>query len=148
MPRLSAGGLILAFALFFNYGALTLWFLQQPRRKRTFATISPATDAIPPLAVGAVVSVALLMRGYTDLLFGSWMCLLGLAHTVYRSSLPRSNWYLGLYYMVIGAGFLLWPGSLFHQPLAAGAVFFVGEWIGGTIFHRHKIEALEDADNG
>jgi len=135
---------ILAVALLLNYGALLLWFVQLPERKRTVAEISPALDAVPPLAVGAVLSAALLLKGHPDLLFGSWMCLYGLAHTTCRKALPRENGWLGLYYLACGTFFLLWPGASFANPLPAGLVFLVGEWIGGTIFYRHKIEAMKE----
>jgi len=139
--------LILCVALLLNYGALLLWFLQRPKSRRTLAAISPAFDAIPPLAVGAVLTFALLLRGHVELLFGTWMCLYGLAHTAYRTSLPRSNWFLGLYYLLCGSVFLLWPHPLFMNPLPAGIVFLCGEWAGGFIFHGHKIEAMEDFDH-
>lgn len=137
---------ILAIALLLNYGALMLWFVQRPACKRTFTEISPALDAIPPLAVGAVLSAALLLKGCPDLLFGSWMCLYGLAHTTCRKALPRENGFLGLFYLACGSWFLLWPGTTFMNPLPAGMVFLIGEWIGGLIFHRHKVEAMEDYD--
>ena len=140
-------GCILAVALAVNYGALMLWFVQLPDRDRTFRNISPAFDAMPPLAVGAVFSAALLLKGYPDLLFGSWMCLYGLAHTTCRAALPKENWYLGFYYLACGAFFLLWPGTAFTNPWPAGVVFLLGEWIGGIIFHRHKGEAMEEYDD-
>ena len=76
---------ILTAALALNYGALFLWFYQLPDTERTFRTFSPALDAVPPLAVGAVLTMGLLMNGNTNLLFGSWMCLYGLSHTSCRS---------------------------------------------------------------
>lgn len=140
-------GLILLLALLLNYGALLLWFFQRPRAERTTAAISPAFDAVPPLAIGAILSVALLLKGHLDLLFGTWMCLYGLAHTAYRTTLPRSIWFLGLYYMACGSLFLLWPTASFMHPLPAGLVFLAGEWIGGFIFHRYKIETMEGYDD-
>lgn len=140
-------GCILAIALAVNYGALMLWFVQLPDRERNLPTIFPALDAMPPLAVGALLSAALLIKGHPDLLFGTWMCLYGLAHTTCRTALPRGNWWLGFYYLACGAFFLLWPGTSFMKPIPAGMVFLVGEWIGGIIFHRHKVEAMEDYDD-
>lgn len=140
-------GLILFVGLLLNYGALLLWFFQLPGGERTARSIVPAFEAVPALAIGAVLSVALLMKGEVDLLFGCWMCLYGLANTVYRSSLPRSIWLLGIYYMVCGSLFLLWPSASFSHPLWAGAVFLVGEGIGGSIFHRHKTEAMKECGN-
>lgn len=138
---------ILSIALVTNYGALMLWFFQLPDRERSLRTISPALDAIPPLAVGATLSSALLLKGYPDLLFGSWMCLYGLAHTTCRTALPKENTYLGFYYLGCGAFFLLWPDTTFMNPWPAGLVFLIGEWIGGFIFHRHKTEAMKEYDD-
>ena len=144
--QLIGWGCILAVALAVNYGALLLWFIQRPERERTLRTTSPALDAIPSLAIGAILSAALLLRDYPDLLFGSWMCLYGLTHIACRAALPKANWYLGFYYMACGTFFLLWPGTTFMNPWPAGLVFLVGEWVGGFIFHRHKMEALEEYD--
>jgi len=146
IAHLVGWGCILAASLAVNYGALMLWFVQLPDRERNLPNIFPALDAMPPLAVGALLSTALLMNGSADLLFGTWMCLYGLAHTTCRTALPKENWWLGFYYLACGAVFLLWPGASFMNPLPAGMVFLAGEWIGGIIFHRHKVEAMEDYD--
>ena len=140
--QLSGWALILIITLLLNYGALLLWFCQRPPIGRTWTAIRPAFDAIPPLAVGAVLTLALVLNEQLDLLFGSWMCLYGLAHTAYRPNLPRSNWLLGCYYILCGTFFLTWPGTSFMNPLPAGIVFLVGEWIGGGIFYRHKVKAM------
>lgn len=145
--QLIGWGIILMASLALNYGALLLWFVQLPERRRTVAEVSPVLDAVPPLAVGAVLSVALLLRGPPDLLFGSWMCFYGLAHTSSRKALPRENGFLGFYYLVCGAFFLLWSGISFTNPLPAGIVFLIGEWVGGAIFHRYKLEAIEEYDD-
>lgn len=137
-------GCVLVVAMAVNYGALMLWFIQLPHRERNIRTVSPALDAVPSLAVGGILSAALLVRGYPDLLFGTWMCLYGLTHTSCRTALPKGNWLLGFYYLACGTFFLLWAGTTFMNPWPAGIVFLIGEWIGGFIFHRHKIEAMEE----
>ena len=142
---LAGWGLILLVALILNYGGLFLWFLQLPVRERTARSIVPAFEAVPALAIGAILSVGLLMKGQLDLLFGSWMCLYGLANMAYRTSLPRGIWFLGLYYIICGTLFLLWPGVSFSHPLPAGAVFGVGEWFGGIVFYRHKIDVMKES---
>jgi hypothetical protein len=136
----------LIIALLLNYGALMLWFVQLPKHQRNLQSIVPAFEAVPPLAVGALLSAALLLRGEPNLLFGAWMCLYGLANTAYRTSLPKAIWYLGLYYLACGTVFLMLPGETFFNPLPAGIVFLIGEWIGGVIFHRQKIEAMESSE--
>lgn len=136
---------ILIIALALNYGALFLWFFQLPQTERTFRNFSPALDAIPPLAVGAALTLAMLMRGDADLLFGMWMCLYGLSHTSCRTILPKTNWYLGFYYLICGFLFLLLPSVSFLTPWPAGLVFLLGEWYGGHVFHQFKAQAMENS---
>lgn len=75
-----------------NYGALAIWFFFDKDARREFLKLVPAMDAIPPLAIGAFMSLALVIHQEYDLLFGTWMCLYGLAHMSYRLSLPTANY--------------------------------------------------------
>ena len=139
---------IMAIAVTLNYGALLLWYIQLPDDDRKTVRIRPVFDAFPALLSGGILSIALLVRGYPDLLFGIWMCCYGLAHTSCRRDLPQGNWFLGIYYVFCGAFFMLWQGASFLNPWPMGVVFMVGELIGGIIFHRHKYADLEDDDEG
>ncbi|MGE4488461.1 MAG: hypothetical protein AB7E95_02830 [Kiritimatiellales bacterium] len=91
---------VVSIALVLNYGALILWYIQLPNDERKAIRVRPVFDAFPALLTGGILSVALLLRGYPDLLFGIWMCCYGLAHTSCRRDLPQENWFLGLYYIV------------------------------------------------
>ena len=139
---------ILSVALALNYGALALWYIQLPDDERRSVRVRPVFDAFPALLTGGILSAALILRGYPDLLFGIWMCCYGLAHTSCRRDLPQGNWVLGIYYVFCGAFFMLWQGASFLNPWPMGVVFMVGELIGGIIFHRHKYADLEDDDEG
>lgn len=134
---------VMGIAALLNYGALILWYIQLPNNERKTVRVRPVFDALPALLTGGILSAALLLRGYPDLLFGVWMCLYGLAHTSCRKDLPEENWFLGIYYIVCGAFFLLWQETSFLNPWPMGAVFLVGEFVGGIIFHRHKYAELE-----
>lgn len=141
------GWLIVAsIALAANYGALTLWYIQLPNDERKRTRVRPVFDAFPALITGGALSVALVIRGYPDLLFGIWMCFYGLAHTSCRADLPRENWFLGFYYLFCGIFFMLWQGVSFFNPWPMGLVFLAGETVGGIIFHRHKYAKRELAD--
>jgi len=142
---LGAWGSILIIALLFNLGALMLWFFQQPKTEKQLQTIAPAFEILPPLFVGAAVSVALIVYDMPDLLFGSWMCLYGLAHTHSRTLLPKENNWLGYYYILSGVFFLLSPSIYFFYPLPAILIFTGGEWIGGIIFYRHRIKLQKES---
>lgn len=134
---------VLCIALTLNYGALLLWYVQLPDDERKPTTLFPVLDALPPILTGGILSAALLLRGYPDLLFGIWMCLYGLAHTSCRTALPKESWYLGIYYLLCGTFFMLWQDAAFLNPWPMGIVFLIGEWTGGVIFHRHKHASME-----
>jgi hypothetical protein len=131
-----AGVLILALVL--NYGALFIWFMFNPEVKRNAAMLVPAIDALPGLAMGALLSVVCFMKGYDDIVFGIWMCCYGLAHVSYRNTLPQTNYAVGLFYMLSGAVCLFWPGITFTNPWPMGIVFGIGEMCGGYILHRNN----------
>ncbi len=127
---------ILGIGLAANYGALIYWFLFNRDVARNPLMLSPALDAIPALAVGAALSMALVLRDQFDLLFGVWMALYGIAQVAYRNSLPRGIYETGLFYIICGAACLLAPSVSFTDPLPMGLVFFAGETAGGIILIR------------
>jgi hypothetical protein len=127
---------ILGIGLAANYGALLYWFLFNRDVARNPLMLSPALDAIPALAVGAALSLALVIHEQFDLLFGIWMSLYGIAQVAYRNSLPRGIYETGAFYIVCGAACLLTPSLNFTDPLPMGLVFFAGETAGGIILIR------------
>lgn len=138
LPRahLAGWGTILIISLIANYGAMVYWFLFDDRVHRNLPMLRPALDAVPALAVGAMVSAALILRQQYDLLFGAWMCLYGLAQTAYRTSLPKGIYVMGLFYLACGAVCLLSPHVTFTNPWPMGLVFFAGEMGGGFVLIR------------
>ncbi len=141
-PRFHLAGwaAVLMAALGMNYGALLLWFWRDPEARRDPKNLRPAFEALPPLAVGAFLSLAAVLHGHFDLLFGIWMCVYGLVHIPYRHTLPVANYFVGIFYVLAGAVCLFWPGLTFANPWPMGIVFFTGEWWGGYILYRMKIE--------
>ncbi len=139
---------VLAAALLCNYGALLCWFIIRPGGRRPLRELIPASDALPALAAGAGLSLALVTHGAYDLLFGAWMCLYGLVHMSYRNSLPFANYLVGLFYLAAGLVMLVWPGVSFTAPCPMGLVFGLGELSGGFILfrlnHENNLEMQED----
>jgi hypothetical protein len=134
---------VLSVGLVVNYGALAVWFFFDKEAKREFLKLVPAMDAIPPLAIGAVLSLALFLHQEYDLLFGTWMCLYGLAHMSYRLSLPTANYIVGIFYIVAGAFCLVLPGVTFTNPWPMGIIFCTGETIGGFVLHKHRLKLAQ-----
>ena len=131
--QLAGWASVLAAALLLNYGGLAFWFFRQRGSEHPVADLRPALEVVPALAVGAILSLALVLHGQYDLLFGTWMCLYGLAHMGYRHSLPGGIIWVGLFYQAAGIVCLLTPNLSFLNPWPMGLVFFVGEAAGGWI---------------
>jgi hypothetical protein len=129
---------LLAIAVVGNYSALLYWFFFHPTQKKELSRLIPTVDAFPPLLVGGLFTGVLVQRGLYSLLFGTWMCLYGLANLSSRRVLPKAIWPLGLFYIGSGAAFLVAPDVSFTSPLGAALVFFLGEWVGGFIFHYNR----------
>jgi hypothetical protein len=138
-------GTVFGIAVFANYAAVVYWFLFQPDVKRDIRRLVPAVDAIPSLLVGGILTAALLRSGQYDLLFGTWMCLYGLAHISSRRVLPRAISHLGTFYVACGVLCFFLPALTFTNPWPMGLVFGVGEVTGGMIFHRNRVPEASGA---
>jgi len=137
LAHLAGWGVVLAAALVLNYGAFLWWFLFSSQAKRDMAKAMPVLDAIPSLAIGAVFSLAFVLGRHYELLFGTWMCLYGLAHLSYRQLLPMANYAVGVFYVICGSACLLLQ-TPFIKPWPMGFVFFTGELIGGIVLYRNN----------
>ncbi len=148
-------GIVLAVGVAANYAALLYWFLFDPEVRRNPLMLKPALDALPALAAGGVLSLALVLKGEFDLLFGVWMCLYGLAQVAYRNALPAGIYRVGVFYLVAGTVCLLWPGISFVEPWPMGLVFVSGEFAGGAVLMKDqcrrtgevKVEGQNEPDN-
>ena len=134
-------GAVLLVALILNYGALVWWFLFDPHVRGDLSMMRPAMDAVPPLAVGAALSLALILQNDFDLLFGVWMCNYGLVHCAHRHNLPKQIYFTGLFYLACGGFCLLSPSVRFLNPWPMGIVFCTGELLGGIILLKNKEES-------
>jgi len=146
LVHLAGWGVVLTVALVLNYGAFVWWFLFNEQAKRDMAKAMPVLDAIPALAVGAIFSLAFIIGKHYELLFGTWMCLYGLAHVSYRQSLPMGNYAVGVFYIICGSVCLLLQTS-FTSPWPMGFVFLAGELIGGIVLYRNNHVQRGDAKN-
>ena len=125
-----------------NYASMIYWFLFDPAVRRNPLMLKPALDALPPLAVGGVIAVSLVFRGQYDMIFGSCMCLYGLAQVAYRRSLPQGIYMLGFYYLACGAFFLMNETIRFTDPWPMAVAFAAGEAASGLVLiadHRNSI---------
>ncbi len=121
---------VLTLSLIVNYSGLFLWFILDPEVRRNVNKLTPAIDAIPALAVGGFLTIALPYHNQFQLLMPMWMFLYGLVHIPYRLNLPKGNYYVGIFYILCGAALLFFPQP-FTNPWPMGIVFFIGEIAGG-----------------
>ena len=129
-------GIVLAISLAINYICLLTWFLSDQKVKSNPHLLKPAIDAVPALAVGAVISLTLILHQQYDLLPGVWMMLYGLAQVAYRNSLDTGIYVVGIAYIITGATCILIPNLSFTNPWPMGITFFTGEICGGLIMQR------------
>ncbi len=124
-------------AMVCNYGPLIYWFLNDPEVGRDVRRLRPALEIIPLLAVGGLLTMALVAREEYNLLFGTWMVMCGLLNFTARQVLPRGLSWVGMYYLLCGGACLLGlPGLSFTRDAwIMGTVFFVGEFFGGLVLH-------------
>ena len=127
-------GVLLVFGVTVNFAGIAIWLWRREGRMR-FAELWPVFEVFPVLSVGAALSLALLR---TDLLFGMWMAVYGVAHMPYRRNLPLAVYCGGLAYIVAGVFCLLWPGISITDPLPMGLVFGAGELWGGWALLRKR----------
>ncbi len=137
MAHLIGWAVVFALAMALNYGVLIYWFWHDPDVGRDVRRLGPALEIAPVLAVGAVMTMALVSHGQFNLLFGVWMALCGLLNFTARQVLPRGLSWVGLYYLIGGAICLVgWPSLSFtHDSWVMGTVFFFGEFFGGLVLH-------------
>lgn len=95
--------------------------------------LKPALDALPPLAVGGILAISLIVRQQYDMIFGSCMCLYGLAQVAYRRSLPQGIYMLGFFYLACGALFLVNDGMPITDPWPMALAFAAGEIASGLV---------------
>src|SRR5262249_35454101 len=90
--HLAGWGVVFALAVLLDLGGILYCFLFDGSTRREIRRLSPMLDVLPPLAIGGVFSIWMLMYGLHSSLFGCWMCLYGLANLAARHVVPRAIW--------------------------------------------------------
>ncbi|MEX0330775.1 MAG: hypothetical protein AB3N64_05065 [Puniceicoccaceae bacterium] len=129
-------GVVYLAAMLVNYGAVAAWILQRGNYRRCDHSV--VFEMVPVWIVGGGLTLALWWNGEADLLYGTWMCLFGLAQGLNRLRLPQNVAWVGGWYITCGLICLIFAEGLFQQPLVMGLVFFAGEFAAGFIMHNSQ----------
>ena len=127
---------LIAFVL--NVGAMIYWYLHDRKVQRDITLLKPTLDVIPPLFVGALLTLVLFFHKDFQYLYGIWMCMFGLTNLASRYVLPPLISVVGLFYIVAGLACLVSTDHMFPNPWPMGIVFFIGETAGGMILYRDR----------
>lgn len=138
MAHLVGWLVIAACGFLLNLIGLVAWYWRLEECDRHPHILRPFYETFPPLFIAAAATTALARGGVFDPLFGVWMMLYGQIHLATRHSLPPEIGMVGLYYILCGAVALFLPQVVFLNPWPMAIVFFIGEMIGGGIFHAYK----------
>jgi hypothetical protein len=133
--RILAWGGLFGVALVLNVGALAYWFWHDGMIQRNPRRLTPVLDILPPLAIGALLTFVFLLQRDFHYLFGTWMCMFGLANLAGRHVMPRAICGVGLFYVAAGLICLVSPAIQFANPWPMGLVFGVGELVGGFVLY-------------
>ncbi len=126
-------------ALAINYGAILVWRARNrgPQAKIQIRTVG--MSIVPAIAAGGVITVALVMRGLTDLLPGMWCATYALGLFASRAMVPRDVVLVAVAFGAVATVLLLAPHI---HPLAwwiMPATFGLGQIAIGTIV---RLDAL------
>ena len=143
--HLAVWALVLLVASIINAGALLHFFFNDPQVNRDPRRLRPVMHAVPPLAVGAVLTLAFVLQRNPDPLFGIWMCMFGLVNFASRDTLPSIISYAGIFYIIAGTACLVAPGFQFTNPWPMGIAFFAGEVASGMILivDRRRLKSVQ-----
>lgn len=134
----------LAAALVINYGALLIWYVRSAGLHERRQTRTVGVAIIPAIALGAVLSLAMIAHGMTWLLPGVWYASYGIGLFSSRAMLPRGVIWVASAFGLAGAALILTTDSslplhFWVMPLGFG---FGQMFIGYLLTQDKKAETM------
>lgn len=108
---LSIWSVCLAVALLINYGSLFIWYARSAGRQEKRQTRTVGIAILPAIALGAVLSLAMLANKLTWLLPGIWYATYGIGLFSSRAMLPRGVIAVASLFGIAGAALILTPNN-------------------------------------
>jgi hypothetical protein len=120
-----------------NYAAIAHWFVNDATARDRWQTRTVGLAILPALALGAVLSFALLEDGLLRLLPGVWYGCYGVGLLASQAMLPRGVRPIAAAFLVTGALLLFAPASLALAWWVPPLGFGIGQiLIGAAILHE------------
>lgn len=129
----------LALALMINYGALLAWYIRIAGRHERQQTRTAGRAIIPAIALGAVLSLAMIGHKMYAMLPGIWYASYGIGLFSSRNMLPRGMVYVAAAFGMAGAALLLTLDP--HVPLRPWVMpvgFGLGQMYIGYLLSQEK----------
>jgi hypothetical protein len=129
----------LALALIINYGALLAWYIRIAGRHERQQTRTAGRAIIPAIALGAVLSLAMIGHKMYGMLPGVWYASYGIGLFASRSMLPRVMVFVAAAFGVAGAALMLTLDP--HLPLRFWVMplgFGLGQMFIGYLLSQEK----------
>ncbi len=102
----------LAAALIINYGALVFWYFHSAGRQQRRQTRTVGIAILPALALGAVLTSAMMSKGIYGLLPGIWYASYGIGLFASRAMLPKGVIAVATLFGLAGALLILSPDAI------------------------------------
>lgn len=99
----------LAIALALNYGAVAIWVVKHQGPAAASGFRSAARSIAPSVALGGLLTLAMIDRGAYALLPGTWFALYALGLFASRETIPESTFPIRLGFAALAALFLVSP---------------------------------------
>lgn len=114
-----------AASILVNYGAIAHWYVNDATARDRWQTATVGLSILPALALGAVLSFALLRAGLFGFLPGVWYGCYGVGLFASRTMIPRAAVAVAAFFLVAGCALLFVPARLALEwwvlPLGFGA---------------------------
>ena len=124
----------LAAGLLLNYGALAVWYARSAGRQERIRTRSAGITLLPAVALGAVLSLSLIVHGAIWMLPGVWYACYAIGLYASRAMVPKGAIPVAAAFGIAGSVLLLLPDPMLSlqwwvMPLGFGAgQVFIG-WL-------------------
>jgi hypothetical protein len=127
-------------AFIVNYGSIAHWFVSDASARDRWQTRTVGLAILPAIALGAAITLALLVRGDYSFLPGIWYGCYGVGLFASRTMLPRGVLPISAFFLAAGIALLFAPTAIALQWWVLPVGFGVGQIVIGIFVSRDRRE--------